>query len=199
MIGLWQSRSLKKVLEYPPTPGLSFPLATFLEVVPGETQIFWLVRHPLDTICSLKVGISRNWGHHPRPDDWQNWLDRPLLEQCAHHWNYINSVSFSSIENMTLLVDFESMIADSQQFAERVCDQIGLNTSLYREELQSWAQRVQNTNNKDFVEAETSREYSTNDHQVRVGRWRENMTDAEVRQVLPIIRETAEKMGYKLD
>ena len=188
----------KESPEYLPTPGLSFPLDTFFEVVPGQTRVFWLVRHPLDTICSLKVGISRNWGHHPRPEDWQDWLSRSLVEQCAHHWNYINSVSFSIVENITSLVKFEDMIADPQVFAERVCEQTGLNKVRYHDEIETWAQRVQNTNNKDFVEAETSREYSTNDHQSRVGRWKENMTEEEVQQVLPIIADTAKKMDYAL-
>ena len=50
-----------------PTEGLSFPLADLLETIPQPMSIFWQVRHPLDTICSLKVGIAKNWGHHPRP------------------------------------------------------------------------------------------------------------------------------------
>ncbi|MCB0838836.1 MAG: hypothetical protein KDD99_19320, partial [Bacteroidetes bacterium] len=38
----------------------------------------------------------------------------------------------------------------------------------------------------------------TNDHQSRVGRWKENMTEEEVQQVLPIIADTAKKMCYAL-
>jgi len=46
---------------HPSKPGLSFPLDELLNVAP-TTKFFWIIRHPLDAICSLKVGISNNWG-----------------------------------------------------------------------------------------------------------------------------------------
>ena len=46
---------------YPPTLGLSFPLDILLQKIPDPKIIYWQVRHPLDTICSLKVGISYRW------------------------------------------------------------------------------------------------------------------------------------------
>ncbi len=55
----------------PTSPGLSFLVSELCAAVPEPRQIFWLVRHPLDAICSLRVGISKNWGHHPRPPDWE--------------------------------------------------------------------------------------------------------------------------------
>ena len=67
--------------------GLSFPLDVLLSRFPN-TVVFWIVRHPFDAICSLRIGIRNNWGHHPRPPDWRSWLDKPLIEQCSHHWAY---------------------------------------------------------------------------------------------------------------
>ena len=49
---------------FSPDPGLSFPLAALLRKRP-VMRFFWIVRHPLDTVCSLRVGIGKNWGHHP--------------------------------------------------------------------------------------------------------------------------------------
>ena len=46
---------------YPSDPGLSFPLSQYLKLLPGSKTVFWQVRNPLDTICSLKVGISNYW------------------------------------------------------------------------------------------------------------------------------------------
>ncbi len=76
---------------HPPTPGLSFPLQTLLDAVQGTLAVYWQVRHPLDAIASLRVGIAKSWGHHPRPPDWRQWLERPLVERCAHHWACITS------------------------------------------------------------------------------------------------------------
>ena len=55
--------------------GLSFPLAVLREKAP-EMRFLWIVRHPLDAISSLRIGIAQDWTHHPRPPDWQAWLEQ---------------------------------------------------------------------------------------------------------------------------
>lgn len=77
-----------------PPAGSSVSLDDLLTTIPSPRQIFWQVRHPLDAICSLRVGISDSWGHHPRPPDWRDWTGRPLLERCAHHWATINGPGY---------------------------------------------------------------------------------------------------------
>ncbi len=187
----------KESPEYPPDAGLSFPLNALFELIPSLV-IFWQVRHPLDTICSLKVGISKNWGHHPQPPDWKNWLSEPLIKQCAHHWSYLNSVGYQQVASVATITRFENMIQAPQLFAERICQQVGVDTQLYQNEIATWAKRVQNSNTNDFIEAKTSRPYSTNDHTVRIGRWKENMTLKEKRLITPLIEETASTFGYEL-
>ncbi len=183
---------------YPPTAGLSFPLEDLLNTIPKPLKIFWQVRHPLDAICSLKVGIAKNWGHHPRPLDWKDWLDKPLILQCAHHWNYLNTIGYEKVENMATISTFESAILEAEKFAKNICTLVNVDPKLEVAPTQNWCNRVQDTNNKKFVEAMTSRAYSTNDHTVKVGRWRENMTEEERRLVLPMVEETAKKFGYRL-
>ena len=183
--------------DFPPDKGLSFPLSVLIKKL-SPLQIFWQVRHPLDTVCSLKVGISRNWGHHPRPVDWQQWLNRPLIEQCAHHWNYINTVGFAQVANYATITRFEEMLDNPMAFAQSVGRKVNLNLLESEEPLQQWAIRVQNKNNENFDEATTSREYSTSDHTVKVERWRENLSEKEIRQVIPIVAEAAQQFSYDL-
>jgi hypothetical protein len=45
---------------FSPDPGQSFPLAALMRNRP-DMRLFWIVRHPLDAICSLRVGIAKNW------------------------------------------------------------------------------------------------------------------------------------------
>ena len=52
--------------------------------------------------------------------------------------------------------------------------------------------------NAKFVEARISRAQSRPDHSVRVGRWKENLSDEDLRAVLPMIAETARRFGYEL-
>ncbi len=183
--------------QYPPNPGLSVPLDHLNEIL-ADPVIFWQVRHPLDTICSLKVGISKNWGHHPRPHDWEEWLNRPLIEQCAHHWHYINSVGYDQVKDLCHISRFEDMLLDTQNFAEQVLDRINYQVDEPHEGLSAWIDRVQDSNNEKFIEAETSRAYSTKDHSVRVGRWKENLTPEEIDTALPMVSKTASQFGYSL-
>ena len=60
----------------------------------------------------------------------------------------------------------------------------------------AWADRVQDSNNERFVEAETSRGYSRPDHSRRVGRWRENLSAEDIALAWPIVAEPAEAFGY---
>ena len=181
---------------FPASSGLSFPLDTLLSTIPAPRTVYWQLRHPLDTICSLRVGILQHWGHHPRPPDWQQWLARPLIERCAHHWNHINSKGFGSVSHLATVTRFEDMITDPQAFALSVCRDINLSAEDSQSAASTWANRVQNTNNRQFLEAKTSRAYSRSDHRIRVGRWRENLSISEVTQVLPIIESTAQNRGY---
>ncbi len=182
---------------YPPKPGLSVPMNHLNEIM-SNPVIFWQVRHPLDTICSLKVGISKNWGHHPRPHDWEEWLDRPLIERCAHHWHYINSVGYAQVKDICHLSRFEDMIQDSREFAHKVLKIVNFQGDRDDPDLVAWINRVQDRNNEKFMEAETSKAYSTEDHSVKVGRWKENLTPEEIDVVLPMVSETALQFGYKI-
>lgn len=180
------------------SPGLPFLWPDFMQLFPSPPVLFWQVRHPLDTICSLKIGIARNWGHHPRPHDWQSWLSKPLEQQCAHHWNYLNTTGYLQIKEKANISHFEDLVADPLQHARRCLELAGMKFEEVRGEVATWAQRVQDANNEKFVEAECSRPYSTKDHKRKVGRWKENLSLEEVINVLPLIEEGAEHFGYKL-
>lgn len=180
---------------WPAPPGLSFPVDAYLARAPGA-KIFWIVRHPLDAICSLRVGIANNWGHHPRPPDWTDWLGRPLLERCAHHWAFLNTAGYAQVEVLARLVRFETMIADPLAFARAIAAEVGVDAVAADAHLRGWAARVQDRNGPGFVEAVTSRGYSRPDHQRRVDRWRENLTLAEARALWPLVAEAADRFGY---
>ncbi len=182
---------------YPADPGLSFPLGALMQAFPA-TRIFWIVRHPLDAICSLRIGIGQGWRHHPRPPDWQDWFDRPLLHRCAHHWAHINTVGYSAVQDRATVVRFEDMLRSPVGFAASVCAQLALPWESHAEQLRVWCARVQDTNNEHFIEAMTSRNHSRPDHTVRIGRWQENLTREEVHQVVPIIEQANRPFGYDL-
>ncbi|MFN8051948.1 MAG: hypothetical protein U0Q22_10950 [Acidimicrobiales bacterium] len=169
-----------------------------VEDVLPDPVVFWQVRHPLDAICSLRVGIADDWGHHPRPADWLDWLDRPLLERCAHHWATINTVGYELVRDRAVVNHFEDMIRDPAATAERTAAIMGVDTAACRAGLDAWIDRVQDTNNERFVEAETSRRNSRPDHSRRIERWRENLTAADVASVAPLVAAGAATFRYRI-
>ena len=98
-----------------------------------------------------------------------------------------------------MVVRFEDMIMRPDTFARDCCRALGLDPFRQEQPLEAWARRVQNTNNAQFVEAQTSRRYSRADHAVRVGRWRQNLSRDDVERAWPIIREPAKSFDYRLD
>lgn len=186
-----------------PAPATSAPAITrylqdLMKFFPSSGIIFWQVRHPLDTICSLRVGISRNWGHHPRPPDHLEWLHRPLPERCAHHWNYINTAGYRQVQGLAVVNRFEDMVRNPFETALAQAKRANVDISGSLQQLKRWASRVQDQNNQQFQEAECSRPYSINDHKKKVGRWKENLTQQEIAQVLPIISEGSALLGYRV-
>ncbi len=164
-----------------------------------DAVYFWQVRHPFDAIASLRPGIANNWGHHPRPPDWQAWLTAPLIERCAHHWQFINEFGYAQVRDVALVCTFESMIRDPHRFARRAASAATVDVAMCTPVLDRWAKTVQNTNNEQFVEARTSRNLSRPDHVVKVGRYRENFDATELARILPIVKATAMNFGYQLD
>lgn len=180
--------------------GLPFTVDELYRYFPRSGILFWQLRHPLDTVCSLKVGISNNWGHHPRPPDYKNWLNRSLIERCAYHWNYINTLGFQQVRKIAVVNRFEDMIRNPFTTA-RSClklAKIPIEKPPVLAGVKTWSQRVQDEDNEKFLEADCSRPYSRNDHKYKVGRWRENLSSEEVAMVVPIVTEGAKLFDYEL-
>ena len=123
---------------FEPVDGLSFSLEALVQALP-RIRLFWIVRHSLDVVCSLRSGIAQTCGHHPCPTDWEHWFHRPLLSCCAHHWRWINSLGFGRVADIATVVRFEELIAEPLAFAVRVCERIELDTKQAMLALVAWA------------------------------------------------------------
>jgi len=49
--------------QFPAPAGQTFPVDALIKVMPTIPIFFWQVRHPLDAIASLKIGISKSFAH----------------------------------------------------------------------------------------------------------------------------------------
>jgi|TARA_B110000902_G_scaffold102294_1_gene120973 hypothetical protein len=93
-----------------------------------------------------------------------------LIKKSSHHWNYINSIGYASVKKIAAVPKFEDLVRDSSKFSMDICVQLEIDPELHDLELKSWNRKVQNNNNEDFIEALTSRPYSTQDHHKKINR-----------------------------
>ncbi len=179
-------------------PGCALPDDALARTPPAPRTLFWQVRHPFDAVCSLRVGIADGWGHHPRPPDWQAWIDRPLVERCAHHWATINSSGYRQVADVAIVNHFEAMLRDPIAAARHATLAVGLDPDTVAEPIARWAHRVRDRTDSRFVEARMSRRRSRPDHTTRIDRWRENLTPEQREAIAPIVEDTARTFGYSL-
>ena len=178
--------------------GLSFDLEEFDKIFPENHLLFWQVRHPLDAISSLRIGIENNWGHHPRPHDWKARLSQPLVEKCAYHWNFINTHGYDQVKDRVHINTFEEMVLNPLETAKKLCELANISFDHYQSPVMEWVGRVQDENNEKFREAECSKPYSRKDHSKKVGRWKENLTNTDVERILPLVGKGAKNFNYTL-
>jgi hypothetical protein len=109
----------------------------------------------------------------------------------------INGDGFDHVRDVAIVNRFEEMVSDPRACGVRAADSLGLAPSELGDEFERWVDRVQDTDNERFVEAETSRRHSRPDHSRRVGRWRENLSADEVDAVWRIVADAAARFGYE--
>ena len=180
------------------TPGLPFLLEDLLAIVPEPRVIFWQVRHPLDAICSLRPGITADWSHNPKPPDWVEWQKRPVIMQCARHWQHINETGYLAVRDIATVMHYEDLVCDPHYFARQVCDKAGIDMIDHAEGIEAWAARVGNAKSPDSYEAKRQTHWSRQDHTTRVERWRENLSPEDVEMVRPVVETAARLHGYDL-
>ena len=179
------------------TPGLPILLEDLLAIVPSPRAIFWQVRHPLDAICSLRPGISENWTHNPRPPDWEQWINRPVIERCARHWQFINTEGYAAVRDIATISHYERLVETPKEFALNICARVDFATREAALNIEKWAASVSTLNSSESYNAKHQVRWSTQDHTKRIERWRENLSPAEIEAVRPLLEQAGRAFGYK--
>ncbi len=178
------------------TPGLAFNVDTMLRVLP-EPAVIWLVRHPLDTICSLRPGIADDWHHHPRPPNWRAWKTKPLVEQCARHWRFINETGRAEIRpEPVITIRYEDLVSNPVDTGYVALTAAGISANAAKDAVAKWAPGV--SPDKGGYEADMQTRWSRNDHSRRIGRWRENLSNEETDICWSVLGDSPLTYGYDM-
>jgi len=177
------------VLEKNPRHSIQIP---FLRAVWPDCKIIHIVRDGRDVTCSLMPGIGGNAWNHTKPSGWR-MLQAAYqgLERCAHYWQRIMDCLLAELEEGSFIqIRYEMLLGCPQATIGHILDYLSLP---WTDEMTLACEQI-----TDRIDPNVSglTPWCRNDHTKRIGRWRENMTEADIEQVMPILAPMLERLGY---
>jgi hypothetical protein len=108
-----------------PSPGLMFNIDAVESRLP-DAKYIWMVRNPLDNVCSLFMGMQKNmWRHPPYPEHLERWVERPVLEKAIHYWHLVHTIGWPTLDkaigrDRVYVVRFEELVLNVQNTARKI-------------------------------------------------------------------------------
>lgn len=193
---LIEDRHRDILVEKNPKHTLRIPLLN--AAFPG-CRILHLIRDGRDTVASLMFrNRGPEWGHLKTPG-WADILSRHLHEshiRCAHQWR--DSVLLGRRDGQRLPggryleVRYESLVLDPLRAVGEVMSFLELEVT---EGVRALLERIQNETSGSYHAKRQVRHYVDN-HSIRVGRYRENLTEEQVNEVLAVCGDLMRELGY---
>jgi hypothetical protein len=179
------------VVEKCPRNTLRIP---FLHRVFPEARFIHIIRDGRDVACSLVPGLASGRWQHLRPPDWRQIEARCQgAARCAMAWRSIVELAMNDLREVPHLeVRYERLVRDPAGTARAILAYLGLAES---SEVFEFAHRIQDQTAGSY-QAQFQVQWFRNDHSARLGRWRENLSLSELRQVHELIGPLLERLGY---
>ena len=184
------------LVEKNPKHTLRIPL---LDAMFPDCRIIHLIRDGRDTVASLMFrNRGPEWGHLKTPG-WADLLARyPDANhiRCAHQWR--DAVRICRADGRELApgryreVRYERLVADPAATIDEVLRFLELGTT---EEVRAMIARIQDATAGSYHARRQVRHFVDN-HSVRVGRFRENLTPDQVQEVLEVCGDLLRDLGY---
>ncbi len=187
----WRKGGARIVIEKNPRNILRVP---FLRAVFPEAKFIHIVRDGRDVVCSLLPGIGGRFWAHERPPQWREIFSRYRgVVRCAHAWKEIMRIGLNDLADVPhLQIRYEDLVTDPEEIARQVFAYLGL--SLHPAVIE-FCRKIQDATEGSY-QAKYQTVWSRRDHRRRVGRWRENLTAEQQREIVRILAPTLESLGY---
>lgn len=105
------------------TPGLTCHLRDLHGAIGNDYLSVWLVRHPLDTICSLRKGLAQ-WRHQPLPARYLKLSNSRVDERGVATWMYVNGKGYNAALP-DVIVHYEKLLAEPLRAIEALAFAMG--------------------------------------------------------------------------
>lgn len=186
-----QQGAARLLVEKNPRNVLRIP---YVRAVFPEARLVHIVRDGRDVACSMVPGCGGvEWGHL-KPPRWREWFENYKgAVRCAHAWKEIIEICLADLATVPhLSMQYEELIAHPQATARRVLAYLDLSQ---RPEVDAFCRNIQDDTGGSY-HAQVQDRWFRADHQRRVGRWRENLTETERQTIEPLLAPLLERLGY---
>jgi Sulfotransferase family len=189
-------RARDVLIEKNPKHTLRIPL---LDAAFPACQIVHLIRDGRDTVASLMFrNRGPQWGHLRIPG-WADLLARYPEEnhiRCAHQWRDSVTIGREDGRKLSPLryheVRFETLVEKPRETVEGLMAFLGLGVT---PEMEAVIPRIRDSTSGSYHARRQVRHY-VDDHRLRVGRFRENLSEPQVAEVLAVCGDLLRELGY---
>lgn len=180
------------LVEKNPRSALRIPM---IRSIFPEARLIHIVRDGRDVACSMVPGCGGNRWSHLRPPGWRQMMQQYAgAFRCAHAW--LKTMQFlldDLADTPHLLVRYEDLVADSPAKASEIFEYLQAPVTA---EVDAFCERISDRTDGSY-HAQHQSDWFRPDHEVRVGRWRQNLTDAEAETINDLLTPMLRRLGYE--
>lgn len=171
----------------------------FLNAIYPDARFLHIIRDGRDTVASLMFrNRGERWGHLEIPG-WRELLERYPREnhvRCAHQWRDAVTVAQNDAHSLPPSryheIRYEGLVQDAAGVVARVLEFLELPT---HPEVNRFLPRIQDATEGSYHAKKQVRHYVEN-HSRRIGRYTENLTPQQVKEVEAVCGELLRGLGY---
>ncbi len=181
------------ILEKSPRNTLRVP---YVHSIFPEGRFIHIIRDGRDVACSLVPGCGGDKWLHLKPPSWQKlFVQYQGAVRCALVWQESIRIALDDLAQVNhLQVKYEDLVQTPREVAEKMLSFLGLdnNPAVY-----DFCEKIQDATTAPH-HARVQNQWFRADHKVRIGRYRENLSDGELRTINQLVGPTLQKLGYDL-
>lgn len=187
-----QIRDKDTLVEKNPRNILRIP---FVQEIFPSAKFVHIVRDGRDVACSMVPGCGGAEWNHLKPPSWQEYFQKYSgALRCAWAWKEIIEIGLKDLQKVDCLqIRYEDLVTSPSALAEKIFNY--LNLPLHSK-VDEFYDRISNNTSGDY-HAKIQYQWYQNNHSVRVGRWRENLTVEEQHQIEEILHPLLVRLGYQ--
>jgi len=166
----------------------------YVRAIFPEARLIHIIRDGRDVACSMVPGCGGAEWRHLKPPRWREWFVKyEGAVRCALAWKEIMEIALTDLAAVPhLQMRYEDLVGEPQAVAARVLRHLGLET---HPSVSAFCGRIRNQT-ADSYHAAGQHAWYRDDHQVRLGRWRENLLADQQQQINSLLTPLLRDLGY---